>query len=532
MQKIIAFIFCCITISAFGNSYFVSNTGNDGNNGISQQTAWKSLDRANNFSFKEGDSLVLASGEIFNGYLTFSANNSTLHRFTLTTTDTTPATINSGYATAIYLFNSSDISIHNVKLQGYGIKATSIKTHGIEFVCWNANAYSSNINISGVEATGYAGNGIYFSVQDPVYGFSNVRVENCSLHHNGIAGLNMEGYWDTVNSLIRYSNRDIYVAKTNAFNNSGLAWYTDKWTGSGIIISGVAGGLVEHCTAYQNGADNGCLFAGPIGIWMDDAKNVTIQYCESHHNMGGYAKKDGGGFDIDGGSSGCKIQYCNSYENEGAGYGMFQWETRNPWMNDTIRFNNSTNDGRVASYGSIYAWGAGAAYIVSEAQVYGNYIKLDKPGKAIGFTGENFSNINIYNNQVCLQNDAVFAPVIPNKVNIHDNIFQCGQLTLNTRDTTVTDSVPVVVNSYKTAGIKAFPNPAHAVLHLQLSNIQKGNYNVRLINMMGKVVYTNTVSLNGENVNQDITTGSYANGIYVLQVEGINSKLMQKIMIQ
>src|SRR5699024_8818888 len=117
-------------------------------------------------------------------------------------------------------------------------------------------------------------------------------------------------------------------------------------------------GLVEFCEAYENGRENGSPTAGPVGIWVDDSKFVTIQHCVSHHNKGGKAKKDGGGFDIDGGCFGCVIQYCDSYENEGAGYGLFQWQTGNAWKYDTVRYNNSTNDGRNPLYGSITLWGA------------------------------------------------------------------------------------------------------------------------------------------------------------------------------
>ena len=73
---------------------------------------------------------------------------------------------------------------------------------------------------------------------------------------------------------------------------------------------------------------------GPVGIWADEASNVTIQYCISHPINTAKGAKDGGGFDFDGGITNSIIQYCLSYENQGAGYGLFQYAGASPWHNN------------------------------------------------------------------------------------------------------------------------------------------------------------------------------------------------------
>src|SRR6185369_14605019 len=96
---------------------------------------------------------------------------------------------------------------------------------------------------------------------------------------NGIAGMQTFGDYPT-------SNTNFHIAYCKFYDNLGTM-STSVTTGHGLIVSGVDGGLVEYCEAYNNGANNRATNGGPVGIWTYDAKNVTIQHCESHHNKAG-----------------------------------------------------------------------------------------------------------------------------------------------------------------------------------------------------------------------------------------------------
>jgi hypothetical protein len=438
---------------------------------------------------------------------------------------------------AIKLVNSSKITIKNLKLVGGGYKLTTMETHGIEMKCDSATSALSDFLIDAIDVSGYGGHGIYFNVQNTTFGFNNIRITNSVLHENGMTGLLITGSWDVQKNLIRYSNNNVYVGYNVAYKNHGRSDYKDNWSGSGILVAGTINGLVEYCEAYENGYENGCATAGPVGIWTDDSKDVIIQHSTSHHNKGGAAMKDGGGFDIDGGCTGCVIQYCKSFENEGPGYAMFQWNTGNKWIHDTIRFNTSTNDGRNNYYGSITAWGQGSDYKINEADVYGNQVNLNKPGKAIGFIGGNFNNIRIYNNQFCLENGAEFSPVVPSQVYITDNIFRCGEISQQPPDTTqipidttIADTIPAPVD--KNVRFDLYPNPAHNIINIHLANIKKGSYQLRLMNVSGFVVYSRAISVDEKYEDQNINIGNQANGIYTLQLIGSNSQMLKRVLIQ
>ena len=47
--------------------YVNSHAGDDGHDGLTAETAWRSLEKANSVVFKPGDSLLMASGSFFNG---------------------------------------------------------------------------------------------------------------------------------------------------------------------------------------------------------------------------------------------------------------------------------------------------------------------------------------------------------------------------------------------------------------------------------------------------------------------------------
>lgn len=52
-----------------GTAYYVSNSGNDNNNGLTPETAWKTIDKVNQNSFSYGDAIFFERGGIYRGVL-------------------------------------------------------------------------------------------------------------------------------------------------------------------------------------------------------------------------------------------------------------------------------------------------------------------------------------------------------------------------------------------------------------------------------------------------------------------------------
>ncbi len=52
-----------------GTAYYVSNDGDDNNDGLSDATAWKSLDKVSNADLKHGDGVFFKRGDLFRGHI-------------------------------------------------------------------------------------------------------------------------------------------------------------------------------------------------------------------------------------------------------------------------------------------------------------------------------------------------------------------------------------------------------------------------------------------------------------------------------
>lgn len=58
-----------LSVFSFAGTYYVSNSGNDANSGLTTSTPWKSLTKVNSFAFKAGDQILFERGSSFYGTL-------------------------------------------------------------------------------------------------------------------------------------------------------------------------------------------------------------------------------------------------------------------------------------------------------------------------------------------------------------------------------------------------------------------------------------------------------------------------------
>jgi hypothetical protein len=380
----LGFLLNCFFVHAQNKTYYVNINGNDANDG-SQSAPWKTVAPANTFDFEPGDKLLFAGGQTF-GKLDLSRNDQGL-------------TIGSYNGTAtlggFLAYNVGDITVDNLNFRGAGV--TGNDESGIRFYMDSSiNSDLDNILVQNVTVTNFGSCGILIGAWATENGYNNVKVLNTEVFNNGRDGLSTYGYYD------RYNHTNLYLFKVKAYRNYGRLDVTTTNTGSGIIIAGFDGGMVEYCEAYENGKNNRNTAGGPQGIWCYNTKNTTIQYSVSHSNRAGL-KYDGGGFDIDGGSQNCIIQYCYSYNNDGAGFAMFDHGSTNQFTNNIIRYNISQNDARRNYHGAFTFWASLSTNKIKNSQIYNNtvYVTPSAVGGfpvALYFKGSYITNLNFYNN--------------------------------------------------------------------------------------------------------------------------------------
>jgi hypothetical protein len=348
MKKLIAVIIIVLLSNSIeAKTYYVKKTGNDALSGLSITNAWQTLSKVNSMDFNAADTILFEGGSVFNGgiYLSEEDSGTAAQPIFISSYGIGRASIFANKSFGIYAYNVAGISIDNINFEG--LHPDSSNNTGIYFYTDNPTGkkykhiWLSNLNVSGFK------NGIHLGSYHLSYpGYSRINLTRLNVFNNLQDGLNTYDIAD--NKLAQYAHDSLYVGHCY-FNNNGF---------SGLVLGGINGGLIERVKASRSGHLHN---KGVVGIWAWSSRNLTFQYCiaDSTKTDGG----DGGGFDIDGGTENCFVQYCYSYFNDGPGYMHCDYPTSRVTQNNTIRYNISEYDGQQAyrdkSSLLFISWGSG-----------------------------------------------------------------------------------------------------------------------------------------------------------------------------
>ncbi|MGQ9620616.1 MAG: right-handed parallel beta-helix repeat-containing protein, partial [Bacteroidales bacterium] len=367
-------------------SFYLSQDGNDSSSGTFKKP-WKSVERINSEILQPGDKIFFRGGETFKGTLIIDSIDVTGgNKLIISSYGIDRAVINGGASAGIHFINAHDFVVSNLLIEGDGRKSGNSSDGFII-------SYCDNFFIDSIEIYGFQHSGL--KVSD----CKNAVIQNVIAHDNGFAGIHVTS--EIANHPTDYGNEHITISYCRAYNNPGDPTVVKNHSGNGILVSSVKGGTIEYCEAYNNGWDMLWTGNGPVGIWIWDCTDFLIQYCVSHHNKTNPFAKDGGGFDLDGGVSQSVIQYCISYCNQGAGYGLFEFGASKPWENNILRYNLSYNDG-LLNDGSVAIWKDKNAELMRNCEIYNNTFYNDT------LRGISFSAITNCNGIVFTNNIFVF----------------------------------------------------------------------------------------------------------------------------
>ena len=393
---------CSSGPGSVGSDYYISSTGDDESKGTSPEQAWKTIKKVNTLDLKSGDRVLFEGGTTFSGSLKLDMDDSGTPELpvTISSYGTGRATINSGSEDGLNAQNTSGIVIRDLTFKGAGVDVET-RFSGINFFTNLDTVKPAFIRIENVEVSGYRWDGIAFNAERKgASGFRDVRISHASVHDIGDKGIATGGPQPPGD----WSHKDFYVGHCQVFNVRGISGKPGH-SGNGIIVSSLDGGLIEYCVAHNNGEFSDDMNSGgPIGIWAWDSRNVIFQFCEAYDNKTGN-RADGGGFDLDGGCVGCIMQYNYSHDNDGAGYGIYQYNNAREFRDNIIRYNISENDGLKTKHSGINLWSTNSSGGMKNTQIYNNTIFVgdsahgaaieefpDEPGQSFVY------NTAIYNN--------------------------------------------------------------------------------------------------------------------------------------
>lgn len=378
--------------------YFVdAQSGNDINPGTLRKP-FKTIERVNLLQLRAGNSVYFAGGQTFAGTVKLSGVSGTKEKpVTIGSYGNGRAIINGGNGKAIQADTCSWLQAKNLILIGNG-RLKGNTGSGVEF------RGTLDCSIDSIEASGFLWSGV------KAVGGKNLRITNVYSHDNGFSGINVESDGQDADGLEgsgAKSFMNLYIANCVADNNPGCPEVKNNHSGNGILIGGVTNGIVEYCEAMNNGWDMPREGNGPVGIWAYQSDSITIQYCYSHDNKTSEIGKDGGGFDFDGGITNSVMQHNFSANNEGAGYGLFQYYGASVWKNNIIRNNISYNDGRKNGQAGFLMWIAeDSPEPISNCQIYENTV-VNCYGHAVSFESGAYPEFNFKNNIFVLTGHSV-----------------------------------------------------------------------------------------------------------------------------
>jgi len=382
-------------VQKLARNHYVHPKGSDLGPGTLSRP-WKTIARVNQANLYPGDSILFYGNSIYKGNISLKTNTvRDIRDIVVSSYGTGQAVINAGENSGLWLEGCSNISITNLKITGTGRLSGNSSDGLVVRDC-------HDIDIDDLKISGFQHSGLL------VCGHStDITITRVFAHDNGFAGIHVFGSYPDKNSC-----RHIYIGNCVAENNPGDPTVLDNHSGNGILVGVCDSVIIEYCEAFNNGWDMPRKGNGPVGIWAWHADHVIIQHCISHHNKTAPDASDGGGFDLDGGMTNSVIQYCLSYENEGAGFGIFEYQGAEVWENNTIRYSISINDG--TNFGGVGAavWnGNHDNQTLRNLYFYNNVLYNDLPqGKAVSYWEPYCSNLVFANNIFLTSGPALSEP--------------------------------------------------------------------------------------------------------------------------
>lgn len=368
--------------AAYSRDYYISPAGSDSSRGT-QSEPWRSIAKVNETDFRGGDHVHFQGGKRFAGTIELDCDDSGTSdmRLVVTSYGNGRAVIDGGNGSSLRADGCNHLVVRNLNFVGSGRKGGNTQ----DGICVVDAQW---LEIDGVEVSGFRNNGLSAD------GISDARITNVYAHENGAAGLSV-GYLKR--------SKNVYIGHCVARNNPGDPSNLTNHSGNGIVVASADDVVVEYCEAANNGWDMPRKGNGPVGIWAWNSDRVIIQFCISHDNKS--PGDDGGGFDLDGGTTNSILQYNLSYNNDGPGYFLCQFPSAGVFKNNIIRYNISHNDGvKNNRRSAIDVYSANS--LASGCQIYNNTI-YTRHGAAVGFAGLPMRDVVFRNNIFICSGDVI-----------------------------------------------------------------------------------------------------------------------------
>ncbi|MFZ4521288.1 MAG: T9SS type A sorting domain-containing protein [Bacteroidales bacterium] len=350
-------------------SYYVDATGgNDGNNGLSPSSAWKTLTKVSGTTFSGGDRILFKAGEAWTGklYPKGSGSNGNPIVIDMYGEGNKPLIDGNGMTGTgvVYLYNQQYWEISNLEITNNA--SSGADRRGVRIEAKNfgtaSHIYLRNLNIHNIKGlvgqgrpekrTGGIGFGIVDASGKDTH-FNDILVENCVITSCDNQGI--------ITECVAGDGFDPYSAEWNAIKITNAVIRNNTISAiskNAMIIRLFEGGVVENNLCYNtaNGISGNTIFSAAC-------TGTVFQYNEGYGNHSPDA--DGSLYDADLRSPNTTWQYNYSHDNA---HGLFWTCTVQADENVICRYNISQNDA-----GIIFC----INYPVTSVFIYNNTVYCD-----------------------------------------------------------------------------------------------------------------------------------------------------------
>ncbi|MFB9327800.1 discoidin domain-containing protein [Paenibacillus aurantiacus] len=340
-----------VKVHAQNTTYYIDAVGgSDGNSGLTQGSAWKTLAKVNATVFGPGDRILFKAGGVWSGELWPKGSGASGNPIAVDMygSGSKPAFVGSQTSNqTLKLSNQEYWEINNLDISAnYGDSFTrrGIYVYAKDFGTVD-HLYFRNLVIHDVwpniphtnNNTAKDTGGMFFQIEggSTVTKFNDIRIEN-----NTIRDLDREAITLTWTS---WSNRTgetggqgpwtgstNVVVRNNFMSNIG---------GDGIVAQGLQSPLIEYNTIDGFGGRNYNVSYN-AGMWAYSTDDAVFQYNEAYN---GKTTKDGMAWDADARTNRTLFQYNYSHDNEGGAVLFISYGTE--YSRDAVfRYNISQND--------------------------------------------------------------------------------------------------------------------------------------------------------------------------------------------
>jgi len=374
--------FIATATAAYAADYYVSNsTGNDANDGLSEQSAWKTMEKLSSHIFEAGDNIYLKAGDVWNETLYAKGEGNSQNWITLTLygEGARPKISPGNNATfGIYLDNYAGwkfVGLEVCNAQA-GIRTLISKNPEIEHDgMWYEDLYVHHI-MDAPQNPNHIETGMYMS-----YGISTFKVLNDKF--KPLTNVTMK------NCLIEDTDAPVTFASiNNLFIEDVIMRRNYK---EGILFSQINktpgySGYMRNCKILHSGYPKG-MYWGTAGVQFNSTKDFEMYDCEIAYTKAP-GNPDGCGLDFEGNDENITIRNNYFHDNEGVAIMVYKnptWgsDNKNLFIIDNVIENNGLK--RISTEQAFLRHKFNTE---TKIHVEGNRIKVFEGQPAISLEGE------------------------------------------------------------------------------------------------------------------------------------------------